>query len=163
HSTVNLTSHDRAAGMSSQPKITITFQDADIREVIAGFAVFSGRTIVAGKGVTGTVTAEIRDQPWDLALRAILSSQGYAAKEDQDGIISIDSYENLAKQQATEPLQTRIISVNYARASSLVSTVKSLLSKDCPPSAAGANGATNTSECKSRGDVSADSGTNRLL
>jgi len=162
HSTVNLTSHDRAAGMSSQPKITITFQDADIREVIAGFAVFSGRTIVAGKGVTGTVTAEIRDQPWDLALRAILSSQGYAAKEDQDGIISIDSYENIAKQQATEPLQTRIISVNYARASSLVSTVKGLLSKDCPAGTAGPNGGAST-ECKTRGDVSADSATNRLL
>ncbi|HTL94361.1 MAG TPA: AMIN domain-containing protein [Gemmatimonadaceae bacterium] len=162
HSTVNLTSHDRAAAMSSQPKITITFQDADIREVIAGFAVFSGRTIVAGKGVTGTVTAEIRDQPWDLALRAILSSQGYAAKEDQDGIISIDSYENIAKQQATEPLQTRIISVNYARASSLVSTVKGLLSKDCPAGTAGPNGGAST-ECKTRGDVSADSGTNRLL
>jgi type IV pilus assembly protein PilQ len=162
HSTVNLTSHDRAAAMSSQPKITITFQDADIREVIAGFAVFSGRTIVAGKGVTGTVTAEIRDQPWDLALRAILASQGYAAKEDQDGIISIDSYENIAKQQATEPLQTRIISVNYARASSLVSTVKGLLSKDCPAGTAGPNGGAST-ECKTRGDVSADSGTNRLL
>jgi type IV pilus assembly protein PilQ len=162
HSTVNLTSHDRTAAMSSQPKITITFQDADIREVIAGFAVFSGRTIVAGKGVTGTVTAEIRDQPWDLALRAILSSQGYAAKEDQDGIISIDSYENIAKQQATEPLQTRIISVNYARASSLVSTVKGLLSKDCPAGTAGPNGGAGT-ECKTRGDVSADSGTNRLL
>jgi type IV pilus assembly protein PilQ len=161
HSTVHLTSHDRALTASSQPKITVTYQDSDIRDVIAGFAVFSGRTIVAGKGVTGTVSAEVRDQPWDVALRAILSSQGYAAKEDQDGIISVDSYENIAKQQATEPVQTRIISVNYARASSLVSTVKSLLSKDCP---GGANGAASGgSECKSRGDVSADSGTNRLL
>ena len=163
HTVVNLTSHDRAAAASSQPRITISYQDSDIRDVIAGFAVFSGRTIVAGKGVTGTVSAEIRDQPWDVALRAILASQGYAAKEDADGIISVDSYENIAKQQATEPLQTRIISVNYARASSLVSTVKSLLSKECPPGTAGPNGATNTSECKSRGDVSADSGTNRLL
>lgn len=160
-STVHLTSHDRALAASSQPKITVTYTDTDIREVIAGFAVFSGRTIVAGKGVTGNVSAEVRDQPWDVALRAILSSQGYAAKEDQDGIISVDSYENIAKQQATEPVQTRIISVNYARASSLVSTVKSLLSKDCPAGAPGSP--SNSSECKSRGDVSADSGTNRLL
>jgi type IV pilus assembly protein PilQ len=160
-STAHLESHDRALSAPSQPKITVTYQDADIRDVIAAFAVFSGRTIVAGKGVTGTVSAEVRDQPWDVALRAILSSQGYAAKEDQDGIISVDSYENIAKQQATEPVQTRIISVNYARASSLVSTVKSLLSKDCPPGANGA--AAGGAECKSRGDVSADSGTNRLL
>jgi type IV pilus assembly protein PilQ len=163
HSTVMLTSHDRSTAMSSQPKITVTYQDTDIKDVIAGFAVFSGRTIVAGKGVTGTVSAEVRDQPWDVALRAILSSQGYAAKEDADGIISVDSYENIAKQQATEPVQTRIISVNYARASSLVSTVKSLLSKDCPAGAAGPNGVASGAECKTRGDVSADSGTNRLL
>ena len=163
HTTVKLTSHDGSTAMSSQPRITVTYQDTDIKDVIAGFAVFSGRTIVAGKGVSGTVSAEVRDQPWDVALRAILSSQGYAAKEDADGIISVDSYENIAKQQATEPVQTRIISVNYARASSLVSTVKSLLSKDCPPSAAGPNGATSSTECKVRGDVSADSGTNRLL
>ena len=161
--TVKLTSHDASTAMSSQPRITVTYQDTDIKDVIAGFAVFSGRTIVAGKGVTGNVSAEVRDQPWDVALRAILSSQGYAAKEDADGIISVDSYENIAKQQATEPVQTRIISVNYARASSLVSTVKSLLSKDCPVSAAGPNGATSGSECKTRGDVTADSGTNRLL
>ncbi len=160
-SAVHLTPHDHALSASSQPKITVTYTDTDIREVIAGFAVFSGRTIVAGRGVTGTVSAEVRDQPWDVALRAILSSQGYAAKEDQDGIISVDSYENIAKQQATEPVQTRIISVNYARASSLVSTVKSLLSKDCPAGASGSS--PNSSECKSRGDVSADSGTNRLL
>jgi len=161
--TVRLTSHDASTAMSSQPRITVTYQDTDIKDVIAGFAVFSGRTIVAGKGVTGNVSAEVRDQPWDVALRAILSSQGYAAKEDADGIISVDSYENIAKQQATEPVQTRIISVNYARASSLVSTVKSLLSKDCPVGAAGPNGATSGSECKTRGDVTADSGTNRLL
>ncbi len=160
---VKLTSHDASTAMSSQPRITVTYQDTDIKDVIAGFAVFSGRTIVAGKGVTGNVSAEVRDQPWDVALRAILSSQGYAAKEDADGIISVDSYENIAKQQATEPVQTRIISVNYARASSLVSTVKSLLSKDCPVGAAGPNGATSGSECKTRGDVTADSGTNRLL
>lgn len=163
HTSVKLTSHDGSTAMSSQPRITVTYQDTDIKDVIAGFAVFSGRTIVAGKGVTGNVSAEVRDQPWDVALRAILSSQGYAAKEDADGIISVDSYENIAKQQATEPVQTRIISVNYARASSLVSTVKSLLSKDCPPGAAGPNGATTSTECKTRGDVTADSGTNRLL
>ncbi len=160
---VKLTSHEHAmSSASSQPKITVTYQDADIRDVISAFAVFSGRTIVVGKGVTGAVSAEVRDQPWDVALRAILSSQGYAAKEDQDGIISVDSYDNIAKQQATEPVTTRIISVNYARASSLVKTVESLLSKDCPPSANGP-GASASSDCKVRGGVTSDSGTNRLI
>ena len=63
-----------AAALSDQPRITVTYQDADIRDVIAAFAAFSGRTIVVGKDVQGTVTAEIKNQPWDVALRAILQS-----------------------------------------------------------------------------------------
>jgi type IV pilus assembly protein PilQ len=148
------------AASAAQPRITVTYQDADIRDVIAAFAVFSGRTIVVGKGVAGNVSAEVRDQPWDVALRAILQTQGLAAKEDQDGIIAVDSYENIAKQQASEPLTTQIISVNYARASTLVSTVKSLLSKECTP---GATPGSTTGNCQIRGDVSADSATNRLI
>jgi type IV pilus assembly protein PilQ len=143
----------------AQPKITVTYQDADIRDVISAFAVFSGRTIVVGKGVTGNVSAEVRDQPWDVALRAILTSQGLAAKEDQDGIISVDSYVNIAAQQAAEPLSTRIISVNYARASSLAPTIEGLLSKECAVGGAGAP----AGQCKVRGSVASDSATNRLL
>ena len=154
-------SQTKFAASAAQPRITVTYQDADIRDVIAAFAVFSGRTIVVGKGVTGNVSAEVRDQPWDVALRAILQAQGLAAKEDQDGIIAVDSYENIAKQQASEPLTTQIISVNYARASTLVSTVKSLLSKECALGTAGAP--SSNSNCQIRGDVSADSATNRLL
>jgi type IV pilus assembly protein PilQ len=154
-------SQSNFAASAAQPRITVTYQDADIRDVIAAFAVFSGRTIVVGKGVLGNVSAEVRDQPWDVALRAILQAQGLAAKEDQDGIIAVDSYENIARQQASEPLTTQIISVNYARASTLVSTVKSLLSKECAPGTAGAP--TTNTNCQIRGGVSADSATNRLL
>jgi type IV pilus assembly protein PilQ len=149
-----------------QPRITVTYQDADIRDVVAAFAAFSGRTIVVGKEITGTVTAEVRDQPWDVALRAILQSQGLAAVEDANGIIAVDSYENIASQQATEPLSTQIVPVNYARAGSLVETVRSLLSRDCGRAAGGA-GATNRTPgaegCVIRGSVVADSGTNRLI
>jgi type IV pilus assembly protein PilQ len=127
--------------------------------------VFSGRTIVVGKGVTGTVTAEVRDQPWDVALRAILQAQGLAAKEDQDGIITVDSYEAIAAQQALEPVTTQIIPVNYARAASLIETVRSLLSKDCGAraQAAGGEGTGAQGGCITRGSVTADTSTNRLI
>jgi type IV pilus assembly protein PilQ len=148
-----------AAAVSPQPRITVVYHDADVRDVLAAFAVFSQRTIIAGKGVSGAVTAEVRDQPWDIALRAILSSQGLAAREDADGIISVDSYENISKQQSAEPLVTQIIPVNYARAARLVETAKSLLSKDC-----GVSGDERTSQgCVVRGSVVADSSTNRLI
>ena len=150
-----------------QPRITVTYQDADIRDVLAAFSTFAGRTIVVGKGVKGEVTAELRDQPWDVALRAILQSQGLAAQEDATGIITVDSYENIAAQQALEPLTTEIIPVNYAKAGSLTETVKGLLAKDCGARAAPgaqANAATSGSgTCTVRGNVSADSSTNRLI
>ncbi len=155
--------------VSQQPRITVTYQDADIRDVVAAFAAFSGRTIVVGKEIEGKVTAEVRDQPWDVALRAILQSQGLAAVEDANGIIAVDSYENIASQQATEPLSTQIVPVNYARAGSLVETVRSLLSKDCMAArsvSAGAAGRPTMGGgegCITRGSVVADSGTNRLI
>lgn len=158
---------------SAQPRITVTYVDADIRDVIAAFALFSGRTIVVGKGVTGTVTAEVRDQPWDVALRAILQSQGLAAKEDADGIITVDSFDNIGKQQASEPLTTQIVSVNYARAASLMESVKSLLAKDCGANIGnmgGSNAGTiqaspgyGGGNCAARGNVSFDSASNRLI
>ena len=152
---------------SQQPPITVNFQDTDIRDVIASFATFAGRTIVVGKDVTGTVTAEIRNQPWDIALRAILQGQGLAASEDpSSGIITVDSYKNIATRQSSEPLVTQMVSINYANAGSLVPTVKALLQKDClqntsvPESGPTANQSTS---CVARGAVAADSATNTLI
>ena len=158
---------------STQPRITVTYQDADIRDVIAAFATFAGRTIVTGRDVTGTVTAEIRNQPWDVALRAILQGQGLAASEDPvSGIITVDSYANVQSRQAFEPLVTQLIPINYAKADSLVPVVTKLLAKDCvtggPASAAGGTGsgaATNfgNQTCITRGAVASNPGTNTLI
>jgi type IV pilus assembly protein PilQ len=151
---------------SQQPRITVTYTDADIRDVLGAFAAFSGRTIVIGKGVSGLVTAEVRDQPWDIALRAILQSQGLAAQADASGIITVDSYANIAAQQALEPLTTRIIAVNYSRAASLVETIRTLLSKDCLGAAAATGNTPTLSSqqgCVTRGSVTADTATNRVV
>jgi type IV pilus assembly protein PilQ len=166
-------SHPRASlfsqhgAQSNQPRITVTYQDADIRDVLAAFAAFSGRTIVVGREVAGTVTAEVRDQPWDVALQSILGAQQLAASEDQYGIITVDSYKNIQAKQASEPLVTQLVAINYASAASMVATVKSLLARDCQNSAsANASAGTNApqnSSCQPRGNVVADTGTNTLL
>ena len=70
-------------------RITVDFQQTDIREVLRVFADFSGRTIVVGKGVTGSVTASIKDQPWKAALSSILQSRGLIAVEDSTGVITV--------------------------------------------------------------------------
>jgi type IV pilus assembly protein PilQ len=153
----------RQGNQSSQPRIGMTYQDADIRDVLAAFAAFSGRTIVVGKDVQGTVTAEIRDQPWDVALQSILSSQQLAATEDQYGIITVDSYKNIQAKQASEPLVTQLVSINYASAGGMVPVVRSLLSKDCAGATGGLGGTITTNQCQPRGNVIADTATNTLL
>src|SRR3954467_969234 len=158
-----------ATQQSQQPPITVTFQDTDIRDVIASFAAFSGRTIVVGKDVTGTITAEVKNQPWDVALRAILQGQGLAASEDPiSGIITVDSYSNILNRQASEPLQTQLVSINYARATNLVPTVQQLLQKDCLanaqiPSSGNVSQNNQRPNCVARGLVAADSTTNTLI
>ncbi len=128
---------------SEQPRITVTFDRATLQEVIANFAAFSGRSIIAGKDVTGTVTAEIKDQPWDLAFNAILAGQGLAATELPGGIIRVDSRQNLVQQDSLEGLATTIVKVNYARAMSLAPSVAAMVTH--------------------RGKVVADTTTNSLI
>ena len=115
------------ARASQQPRISVTFDQASIDEVIANFAAFSGRSIITGKGITGNVTAEIHDQPWDVAFNAILASQGLAASELPGGIIRVDSRANLASEDSTEPLTTQPFKINYARASALLPSIQPLL------------------------------------
>ena len=159
----------RAAMMqqSQQPRMSVTFFNADIRDVIAGIAAFSGRTIVVNGSVKGEVTAEINNQPWDVALRTILETQGLAAVEEPGtGIIKVDSYVNILAKQATEPLVTRLVPVNYARSASLRTTIEGLLSRECPPSTAAATpGAppVQLTNCLPRGRVIADTATNTLV
>lgn len=113
---------------SQQPRVSVTFDNATIQEVVATFAGFSGRSIVLGKDVTGTVTAEIRDQPWDVAFNAILAGQGLGVTVLPGGILRVDSRANLATQDSLEPLRTRIVPINYARALALQPSVAGIVS-----------------------------------
>ena len=126
-----------------QPRISVTFDQASIDEVIANFAAFSGRSIITGKGITGTVNAEIHDQPWDLAFNAILASQGLAANELPGGIIRVDSRANLVAEDSTEPVTTRSFRINYARASALLPSIQPLLTP-APRGRASADTTTNS-------------------
>ena len=163
----------------SKPRITVSYDGTDIRDVIAAFATFSGRTIVVGKDVQGTVTADISDKPWDVALQAILQAQGLAATEDASGIITVDSYRNLASNQALEPTVTQIVDINYAKAAVLRTTIAALLGRDCtgltsmqagvPMNQSSSQGGQQQSNpgagqgCVVRGSVVADSATNKLI
>ncbi len=115
-----------------QPRITVTYIDADIRDVIGSFATFANKTIIIGSTVAGKIPfMEIKDKPWDVALAAVLSTMNLTAIEDTTGIITVDSYQNLAARQAQEPLVSQIVPINYAKAATLATTIQSLLNAGC--------------------------------
>ena len=127
-----------------EPRITVTWDRASIADVVAGFAGFSGRTIILGKDIKGEVTAEVKNQPWPMALQAILASQGLSAQEMAGGIIRVDAPGVLSALDSLEPLETSIVRINYAQAGALSKTVESILTKG-------------------RGRVVADTGSNSLI
>ena len=127
-----------------EPRITVTWDNAEIADVVAGFAAFSGRTIILGKDVKGKVTAEVKNQPWPQAFKAILVSQGLSATEMEGGIIRVDSPQVLAALDSLEPLTTTVMRVNYSRADALAKSLAGILTKD-------------------RGSVVSDTSTNSLI
>jgi len=123
----------RSAGKSQQtrqePRITVSWDRASIEEVVSGFQAVSGRSIIIGKGITGTVTAEIRDRPWTEAFYAILSSQGLSARELPGGIIRVDAPATLAEIDSLEPLENAVVRVNYANVGALSTSIAGVLTK----------------------------------
>jgi type IV pilus assembly protein PilQ len=125
-------------------RITVTFSNTPIQEVLFTFAEFADRSIVAGADVDVMVSAEVRDQPWDVALREILEANGLVAVESVSGIIRVDNLENLQQREQMEAPSTRTFPVNYATAAELQTAVEALLSME-------------------RGKVAVDAGTNTLI
>ncbi|HEX9691210.1 MAG TPA: AMIN domain-containing protein [Gemmatimonadales bacterium] len=118
----------RPGPQSQQAVVTASYENEPITGVIAAFAELSGRTIVVGKDIqTLMVTAEVKNQPWDVAFRAILQSQGLVAEEEVGtGIIVVDSPENMTKRATAAPTITRVYSVNFARADSLAQVLRNV-------------------------------------
>jgi type IV pilus assembly protein PilQ len=143
-SEVSLPDEAPAREPQGEPRITVTWDRASIGDVVAGFAAFSGKTIILGKDIKGEVTAEIKNQPWPQAFAAILAAQGLTAQEMPGGIIRVDAPSTLAALDSTEPLETAVVRVNYKQADSLAKTVESIVTKG-------------------RGRVIADRGSNALV
>ncbi len=108
--------------------ITVSFFDTPIHEVLFAFADFSGRSIVPGAEVSGLVSAEIRGQPWNVALDAILEAQGLVAQEEETGIIRVGAASAILDHEAVVPLVAEPFRIRYARAGELVEPVAALLS-----------------------------------
>lgn len=124
-------------------RITLSFQNADMTTVIRAFGELTGRSIVAGSGVENIlVTADIREQPWDEALVTLMHANGLEVRLE-NGIIRVDSVQNLRQTEMLVDLRTEVIQLNFIAALDVLPVVDPLKSE--------------------RGSVSADAKTNSLV
>lgn len=111
-------------------RITVTFENEPIENVLLTFADFADRSIVPGAEVTAVVSATVKDQPWDEALKVILESHGFVAREMESGIIRVDNVENLFQRENVEQLHTEAFQINYATAIELEEPIRALLTEE---------------------------------
>jgi type IV pilus assembly protein PilQ len=119
-------------------RITVSFDRTPIEDVLFIFAEFSGKSVVPGANVTGSVTADIRDQAWDDAMDAILIGQGLVGTEMENGIIRVENINNLNDREAIEPIITTPYRINFGTAVEVQAVVAPLLSARGQVSAAAA-------------------------
>lgn len=119
------------AVQETEPRLSVVYDSASMLDVLAGFSEFADISVVPNGEVASVVVRgiDIRDQPWDVALNAILSAQNLGWHRTESGIIVVDWLENL---QARDQLlsETRVIRVNYARADSVAETLRHLATPD---------------------------------
>jgi type IV pilus assembly protein PilQ len=140
-------------------RLTLNFQDIDVRSVLQLLADTSGQNIVVSDSVTGNLTLRLQNVPWDQALDIVLRTKGLD-KRRQDNVIIIGPTEELASREKAElaahkevqelsPTHTEFMQVNYAKVVDLAKLIKTTSAKD--------------SMLSPRGSLSIDERTNTLL
>ncbi|MBI1799538.1 MAG: type IV pilus secretin PilQ [Candidatus Eisenbacteria bacterium] len=118
---------------------SLEVEGADIRTVLRAISEFSGRNIVVGSAIKGTVRVNLKNVTWEDALSTVLRSGGLDYV-DEGGILRVDEGPKLAaealeresaraKQMEVAPLETRIIKLNYANAAELSTALQSSLTR----------------------------------
>jgi type IV pilus assembly protein PilQ len=140
-------------------RLTLNFQDIDVRSVLQLLADTSGQNIVVSDSVSGNLTLRLQNVPWDQALDIVLRTKGLD-KRRQDNVIIIGPTEELASREKAElaahkevqelsPTHTEFMQVNYAKVVDLAKLIKAANAKD--------------SMLSPRGSLSVDERTNTLL
>jgi type IV pilus assembly protein PilQ len=140
-------------------RLTLNFQDIDVRSVLQLLADTSGQNIVVSDSVSGNLTLRLQNVPWDQALDIVLRTKGLD-KRRQDNVIIIGPTDELASREKAElaahkevqelsPTHTEFMQVNYAKVVDLAKLIKTANAKD--------------SMLSPRGSLSFDERTNTLL
>ena len=120
----------------SGERLSLIFQDIEVRAVLQLIADFTGKNMVTSDTVTGNITLRLKNVPWDQALDLILKTKGLAMREEGN-VIRVAPMEELAAIEKQEleanrtiasllPRVRETIQLNYRRASVVVTLLKSI-------------------------------------
>lgn len=119
----------------SGEKLSLNFQDIEVRSVLQLIADFTGINVVVSDSVRGSLTLRLKNVPWDQALDIILKTKGLAMRQTGNVMLVAPSEEIAAREklelesrkqiQELEPLYSEYMQVNYAKAADIAKLLKS--------------------------------------
>ena len=145
-------------------KLSLNFQNIDVRQVLQVIADFTNFNVVASDSVTGALTLRVQNVPWDQVLDIIMRSKGLAMRKNGNVLWVAPKEEIAAKEklefesqisnEKIEPTRTQSFQLNYAKASEVA-----------PQLMAGGGGGEGAAGriLSSRGSVIAEPRTNQLF
>ncbi|SDM00949.1 type IV pilus assembly protein PilQ [Stutzerimonas balearica DSM 6083] len=144
----------------SGEKLSLNFQDIDVRSVLQLIADFTDLNLVASDTVQGNITLRLQNVPWDQALDLVLKTKGLDKRQvgnvllvaPADEIAARERQELESQRQIAElaPLRRELIQVNYAKAADIARLFQSVTE----------NGSGATEE---RGSIAVDDRTNSII
>ena len=114
----------------SGEKLSLNFQNIEVRSLLQVIADFTNFNIVTSDTVTGALTLRLKDVPWDQALQIIMDAKGlgmrktgsvlWIAPKDEIDDRTKKDYQAAQAIQKLEPLRTQSFQLNYAKAADMV-------------------------------------------
>ncbi len=157
----------------SGEKLSLNFQNVEVRSVLQVIADFTGLNIIASDTVAGNLTLRLKDVPWDQALDLIMQTKGLDKRTNgnviwiapKDEILTKEKLEFEARSAVVdlEPVTTEYIQLNYMRADEAQNMLYGLAggagntaasSVNCSAQAGGLSGSAVTSAARGTGDDS---------
>lgn len=121
-------------------KLSLNFQDIDVRSVLQLIADFTDLNLVASDTVAGNITLRLQNVPWDQALDLVLKTKGLD-KRQVGNVLLVAPAEEIAARERQElesqkqiaelaPLRRELIQVNYAKAADMAKLFQSVTSAE---------------------------------
>ncbi|GKS85016.1 type IV pilus secretin PilQ [Acidovorax sp. SUPP1855] len=162
---VDLSKLTQGPGFSGE-KLSLNFQNIEVRSLLQVIADFTNFNIVTSDTVTGALTLRLKDVPWDQALQIIMDAKGlgmrksgtvlWIAPKDEIDARTKKDYEAALAIQKLEPLRTQAFQLNYAKAADMVTQLATSTNS-------GGTSGTSTRFLSERGSAISEPRTNQLF